>query len=713
MDEANSEKILVEQIKRLTEQSYASIGGTMAALAAMIYVVFEHVQGWLLFWIVAILLVNVYKVHLLYRYSRAESADKIELTPWLKRWLSRYQGMAMAHGIAWGGFSAVVFFIGDPSHEFFTFYIIGGLAVGSIATTAAVFSIYISYVIPMLLPIIVLHLFRDDDVSVILVAIMSFFVLAIVSMASHHARSIKQAINLQFMNLDLIERVTEAKNRATEENEAKSRFLAHMSHEMRTPMNNILGYSRLLRSTELNQEQRSLVNTIHDASDGLLNVVNEVLDFSSVEAGKMTFKSEPVLVRDVVEQVVAQHSALAYEKGLELLVDIRPSTPSTIMADGFRLCQILTNLIGNAVKFTERGGVYVSVWAEPGPLNKPRLRIDVLDTGPGIPAEQRDALFHPFSQLEEFEERRHEGTGLGLAICNHMLRAMNGRVALEGNEGDGARFMVTLPIQSGVSGEMAMPSDLGKAVLVAGTPFAAEAIGHRLQALGYDIETVNPPWDEAPTGAELVVIVDDGKLPSDRPLPDSTSTLVLVNSLAETVMSDWKAKGADHVLSAAAPLHRLQELLVSSREEDVDDRPSKAPEPNRPASVGGERILVADDNDVGRHLMSRLLGMRGAEVVEARDGFEVMEALSRNSFSLLLLDVQMPGMSGIDVVRRIRGEGNTIPVVAMTAHALPSERQRFLEEGMNDCLIKPISDQQLDAILADWLPQQALENANS
>lgn len=680
--------IRAELLDQLYDQSPWAVAGTLAAWAVVLFVLWDAVPtDALLVWAAAVLAVNGYKAALLVGYRRWKRARAGEPS---RRWQVHYHAMALLHGVAWGALAPLALMSTDKSLEFFSFYILGGLAVGSIATTAILYSVYVVFCVPMLLPPAVLHYLRGDSDSVALSVIMLFFAFTVLMLARNHNRSVCHSLNLRRMNLDLVGRLTEAKDGAEAASQAKSRFLAQMSHEMRTPLNGILGYARLLEDTPPGALQQEYLHTVEHSARSLLGVINDILDLSAVESGRLRIVSRPFALPECLERAVAAISAAAYDKELELALIVEPSVPERVVGAEDRLRQILLNLLNNAVKFTASGRVLVTVTARPEGTAV-RVRFVVADTGIGIDPALQPRLFHPFEQLEHFETRQYEGSGLGLAISQRLVEAMGGAIGLDSRMGEGARFWFELPFEP-LAPVQPRPFCGESLDLIDPDPDSRRAIATTLADLGLRLDS-----DQA---ILRVVGLTAAEVRGGWHATEGAPLLALVSSLDPQVMEQVRRAGADAVLPKVAGRRALARELSGLL--------GRGPELKAPCSSGSRwdsrRVLVVDDNVISRRLVRALLEKRGVLVDEASDGQQALEAMARTPPDLVLLDVQMPGMSGIDVAREARRRGADWPLVALTAHALADEQERFRDSGMDGCLIKPLTEEGLESVLENWLP---------
>ena len=530
-----------------------------------------------------------------------------------------------------------------------------------------------------------------------------------------------EALEIQNVELDL------AKKRALSASKAKTEFLANMSHEIRTPMNGVLGFTNLLLKTNLSKKQNDLVNTIHKSASNLLDIINEILDYSKLEYGKLEPETAPFNVTECFEEPIALLSPSANDKNLELVLLIYSDVPRVLIGDETRIRQILVNLVNNAIKFTHHGEIIIRVMIDETSNGQQKLKFSVSDTGIGISKKSQLNLFETFQQADSTTSRTYGGTGLGLSICKKLAQSLNGDIQLVSTLGVGSTFIVELPLVYSNNAPSQTPeSSLYKSkrvILADGHQLSRLSIQHLFDSFGFDVITQDFPVKCDPTADLLILGFGHNDIQSgfaEKEICRLRSVcwlpfVILLSATEKTIIDQYQTLSGDWYISKPLTSQVLRGLLseiFSSR----TSSPTTTPNPNIndrfKALLSGKDILVVDDNEINLKLISTLMREKGAHVTEASNGQGALSLTQNKEYDLIIMDIHMPGMKGTEASSRIREQekssGRHTPIIALTADAVPSTRTQIEEAQMDAYLLKPIDEQQIWVTIENVLnPSQA------
>ncbi|XXJ20544.1 response regulator [Desulfovibrio caledoniensis] len=524
-----------------------------------------------------------------------------------------------------------------------------------------------------------------------------------------------------------------ARRAAVEANHAKSDFLARMSHEIRTPMNAVIGLTHLALKTELTDKQADYLTKISLSANSLLGIINDILDFSKIEAGRLTVDETDFLLDDVLNNIINMLGLIAEQKGIEFLLLVRSTVPNRLRGDALRLGQVLLNLTNNAVKFTDKGEVILRADLLEQDGEKAVIRFSIRDTGMGISPEHLDRLFQPFSQADDSITRQFGGTGLGLSISKKLVELMGGEMSVTSEQGKGSEFSFIIPLKlqpDHGDDTFTYPTELkGLHVLVVDDSRMSRMVMCKV------LESFTFKVDEASCAAEALALLEkmDETDPfrlviTDWNMPDTDGIqlamrirqsraighkpkIIMVTAYGqESIRHQADEVGMDGYMLKPFNRSILFDTIMDALNENKEHRPRVSPrmDPSGvPPNLPGAHILLAEDNEINQQVAREILESADIRVSIANNGQEALNMALSRDYDAVLMDIQMPVMDGFRAVRGIRGGGReSLPIIAMTAHALVGDREKSLEAGMNDHVTKPIDPEELMRTLSHWLPDR-------
>ncbi|NVJ59658.1 MAG: two-component sensor histidine kinase BarA [Gammaproteobacteria bacterium] len=541
-----------------------------------------------------------------------------------------------------------------------------------------------------------------------------------------------ETLEVQNVELDI------ARKQALEASRVKSEFLANMSHEIRTPMNGVIGFANLLLRTELDDKQREFLLTIHKSANNLLSIIDDILDFSKIEAGKMELDESALDVRECIDDVLNLIAPLAQEKHLEIAALIYSDVPDTILGDQVRLKQVLTNLVNNAVKFTEEGSIIVRVMLEEEDQQRVNLKFTISDTGIGMTQEQQDVLFQAFSQADTTTTRRFGGTGLGLVISKKLVEKMGGEIGLNSEPNKGSNFWFNIKVNRDFDTLIDESSSVNfleekRVVFYEPLEYTRISIEHMLTKWNMRVRSAEA-LDEVTHQIEhasktnktinyLIIDCDQVRdhLEQYKHIFQIANTklncaiLAIIATPDHQLTQELLSMGVHDCINRPIAFNQLNNALLELLDEDQRTHRLQLEAEQTSSPFEALNILAVDDNDANLKLITVFLQDFQVNVTTAVNGREAVEHASKSRFDLIFMDIQMPEMDGVEATQKIRKSkiNQRTPIVALTAHAMMGEREKLLSEGMNDYLTKPIGLEQIEETLYKWTQSKPIPKSQA
>lgn len=707
------------------------------------------------------------------RYLHARSFLRGPMDPaGTRRFQQRFTLGVLASGFGWGCAAIFLFPFGSVPHQSFLSFALAGTTASAITLYAPLKWGLRAYLGLTLVPLAAVHFSQADEAHIAMGALVVIYIGLMFRFVALANTTLVNSLELRNENTNLIaelqaakaqsDRVNqqlktevsqrresennliEARDRAEQGARAKSEFLATMSHEIRTPMNGVLGMTELLLATELTNKQHKFVDTIRRSGSALLAIINDILDYSKIEAGKLELESSAFDLRQLVEDTMVFFAEQAQRKKVELVTNFPPDHHAAYRGDPERVRQVLMNLLGNAVKFTSNGEISLSVETVLENNDDATLRIAVADTGIGIKPEHQAHIFQSFQQADGSTTRKFGGTGLGLAICNRLVQLMGGTIQVESEPNIGSTFSFTLDLKklpaAALPRNTAVDHDLAalQVLIVDSNDTSREVLKQQLQTWGVKVYaantgkfavkylhksvTIRKPFDAVIFDNTLTDIEGTQFARKLRKIAEFRDVRLIMLSTMDMLeqTGQWLSVGIDNYISKPVRQAELREILGTAVRDDGSGQPQRAAATEKAAQLGAH-VLLAEDNPVNQELARAMLESLGCSVVQVEDGQAAFDAISaspldaiQRPYDVILMDCQMPVLDGFAATRRIRewesrqDDVTPVPIIALTANALQGDRDRCIAAGMNDYVSKPFSQDQLAAAISDWLTVESV-----
>jgi two-component system, NarL family, sensor histidine kinase BarA len=515
------------------------------------------------------------------------------------------------------------------------------------------------------------------------------------------------------------------RSKAIDANNAKSEFLANMSHEIRTPLSGIIGFSELLRGTKLNNQQIDYANTIQKSAKNLLEIINDILDLSKIESGKTIIASSEFNLIDVIEDIINLLTPTALDKNIEIFYRIEKDVPVQIQADPFRIHQILTNLLGNAIKFTEEGYVYLQVTHGEIRHIKDSIKFTISDTGIGMSGEDKKKLFRAFTQADTSITRRFGGTGLGLVISRKLTLLMNGEIGFDSTKGEGSTFWFSIPVIPKEGSTETTTELADKSIAFISNHFIAKQVyktvfsNMRCVVNNFNIDNLNR-ITEIEKHNDIIIVYLSKKEVDEQTIIDTFSdikfhkpSMLIASTRSHTELRNLQQHNFDTAVFTSEKIERIKQKLISiiSKSAKSIDDDSDIRDETGNLDWSDINVMVVDDNEVSLRLAEILLHKNKARVTTAQSGEQAIDYATMNKYDIIFMDLHMPRLDGHETARRIRNSTPSMHavIIALTANALPQEKEKVIESGMNGILIKPVSNHILQKVITQWVLKEPID----